>query len=115
VHNYFLPSIEGAERNKRKEERKLKAAGKVEGKTVIEACPICGSKMEMGYIASRMIAWSDKKISNWSFKGLWSGKIVVSTGYPYLIANVQASRCKKCKLIIFKYEEANDSAKENSP
>jgi hypothetical protein len=31
----------------------------------------CGSKMEMGYIASRMIAWSDKKISNWSFKGLW--------------------------------------------
>ena len=93
----------------------MKAAEKVEEKAVIEVCPICGSEMEKGYISSRMIAWSNKQISNWSFKGLWSGKIVVSTGYPYLIANVQASRCKKCKLIIFTYEEANDSAKENSP
>jgi len=107
--------LRGGKGNKRKEERKLKVAGKVEGKTVIEACPICGSKMERGYIASRMIAWSDKKISNWSFKGLWSGEIVVSKGYPLPIANVEAARCRKCKLIIFKYEETNDSAKENLP
>ena len=93
----------------------MKAAEKVEGKAVVKDCPICGSEMEMGYIASRMIAWSKKKISNWSFKGLWSGEIVVSKGYPLPIANVEAARCRKCKLIIFKYEETNDSAKENSP
>jgi hypothetical protein len=93
----------------------MKAAEKVEEKAVIEVCPICGSEMEKGYIASRMIAWSNKQISNWSFKGLWSGEIVISRGYPYPIANVEAARCRKCKLIIFKYGEAKESAKEDSP
>jgi hypothetical protein len=93
----------------------LKAAEKVEGKAVVKVCPICGSEMESGYIASRMIAWSKKQIGNWSFKGLWSGEIVVSRGYPYPIANVEATRCRKCRLIIFKYGEADNSAKENPP
>lgn len=70
---------------------------------LIEVCPLCGSKLERGYVASKMISWSDKKISNWYFKGLFGGEIIVSKGYPYLIENVEAFRCKKCKLIIFKY------------
>jgi len=93
----------------------LKVAEKVDEKAVVKVCPKCGSKMEAGYVASRMIAWSNKQISNLSFKGLWSGEIVVSRGYPYPIANVEAARCRKCKIIIFKYGEADNSAKENSP
>jgi hypothetical protein len=103
----------GGKGTRGKRRGKLKAAEK--GKNIMEVCPICGSEMEEGYIASRMIAWSNKKISIWSFKGLWSGEIVVSRGYPYPTANVEATRCRKCKIIVFKYGEANDSAKENPP
>ncbi|MDI6904663.1 MAG: PF20097 family protein [Candidatus Bathyarchaeia archaeon] len=38
----------------------MKAAEKTEEKA-IEVCPLCGSKMEKGYVASKMISWSDKK------------------------------------------------------
>lgn len=84
----------------------MKAAEKTEEKA-IEVCPLCGSKMEKGYVASKMISWSDKKIKNLSLKGLFSGELIVSRGYPYLIVNVEAYRCRKCKLVIFRYEEAN--------
>ena len=87
----------------------MKAAEKTEEKA-IEVCPLCGSKMEKGYIASKMISWSAKKISNWSFKGLFGGELIVSSGYPYFIVNIEAYRCKKCKLVIFKYRQ---SAGEN--
>lgn len=65
--------------------------------------------MEKGYIASRIISWSDKKISNWSPKGLFGGEMIVSRGYPYLFANVEAYRCKRDKLVIFKYAESDNS------
>ncbi|MGB9779157.1 MAG: PF20097 family protein, partial [Candidatus Bathyarchaeales archaeon] len=54
---------------------KLETAEEAERKVLVDVCPMCGSEMEKGYIASRMIAWSNKKISIWSFKGLWSGEI----------------------------------------
>ena len=54
-------------------------------------------------MASKVIAWSDKKISTWSLKGLFGGEMVVSKGYPYPITNVEAYRCRKCKLIVLKY------------
>jgi len=69
----------------------------------VKKCPKCGSEMEKGYIASRMVSWSNRKISNWSFKGLWNGEIIVSRGYPYTITNVEAYRCRKCKLVTFNY------------
>jgi hypothetical protein len=97
----------------------LKAAGKTEERAVIEVCPVCGSKLEKGYVASKVISWRDRKISNWwewPPKGLLSGEVIVSGGFPYMsIINVEAYRCKKCKIIIFRYGEANDSAKENPP
>ena len=80
---------------------------KMEAKNVTEVCPLCGSKMEKGYIASRMVSWSDKKISKWSIKGLFGKEIIVSGGYPYNIVNVEAYRCRKCNLIIFRYEKQN--------
>lgn len=106
--------MEGQKGNeiKRKEENREAAEKR---KNTMKVCPICGSRMEEGYVASRMIAWSNKKISNWSFKGLWSGEIVVSRDYPYPIANVEATRCIKCKIIVFKYGETSNAAKENQP
>jgi hypothetical protein len=95
----------------------LKAAEKVEGKAVVKVCPVCCSEMERGYIASKAVAWSGKKISNrWPPQGLLAGELIVSGGFPWQkIINVEAYRCRKCRLIIFRYGEANDSAKENSP
>jgi len=93
--------------------KKLKAAEKTEEKA-IDVCPLCGSKLEKGYVASKMISWGNKKIKNWSFKGLFNGEIIVSRGYPYLIVNVEAYRCRKCKLVIFRYGEAGNPA-EGSP
>jgi predicted RNA-binding Zn-ribbon protein involved in translation (DUF1610 family) len=95
----------------------LKAAGKTEEKAVIEVCPVCGSEMERGYIASKAVAWSEKKISNWwPPQGLLAGELIISGGFPWQkIINVEAYRCRKCRLIIFRYGAANDSAKENPP
>jgi hypothetical protein len=90
----------------------LKVAEKREEKAMA-VCPLCSSKMEKGYVASKMISWSAKKISNWSLTGLFSGELIVSRGYPYLIANLEAYRCRKCKLVIFRYGEANPA--EASP
>jgi hypothetical protein len=82
---------------------KLKVAEKTEKKEGIAICPLCGSKLERGYVASKAVAWSDKKISNWSLKGLFGGEMIVSRGYPYPVTNVEAYRCRKCKLIVFEY------------
>jgi len=95
---------------KRKGEIKLKATEKTEEKAVIDVCPLCGSKLEKGYVASKIISWSDKKIKNLSLTGLFSGEQIVSKGYPYPIVNVEAYRCKKCKLVIFRYGEAGNPA-----
>ena len=92
--------IEGQKENK-KGENDLKVAEKIEKKGIVDICPLCGSKMEKGYIASKIISWS--KIKTWSFKGLFGGEIIVSKGYPYHITNVEAYRCRKCKLVIFRY------------
>ena len=94
----------GGRKNKNKKgEKDLKVAEKTEEKAVIEVCPLCGSKLERGYVTLTSAAWSDKKISNWSWKGLWAGEMIVGKGFAYFINNVEAQRCKKCKLIIFRY------------
>jgi len=105
--------LKGRKRTKPKGEVELKGTEKTEEKAVIEFCPLCGSKMEKGYVASKMISWSDKKIKNLSLKGLFGGETIVSSGYPYLIVNVEAYRCKKCKLVIFRYGETDYTAKES--
>jgi len=76
------------------------ASRKREG--VTQACPLCHSQMEMGYVVAKMISWSDKKISNFSLRGLWSGEMIVSGDYPFPIKNMEGYRCRSCKLIIFK-------------
>lgn len=92
----------------------MKVGQKTDEKNVIEICPLCNSRMEKGYVASKIISWSDKKIKNsltgFFGAGLFGGEIIVSRGYPYLIVNVEAYRCKKCKLVIFRYGKARNSA-----
>jgi len=110
--------LRGGKKTREKGGGKLKTtAEKVEGKAVVKVCPVCGSEMERGFIASKLVAWSGKKISNWwPPKGLLAGELIVSGGFPWQkIINVEAYRCRKCKIIVFKYGEADDSAKENPP
>ena len=93
----------------------MKSTEKVERKDIIELCPLCRAQLEKGYIASMMIVWGDKKITDESFSGRIMGggfvafgaETIVSRGWPYPITNVEACRCKKCKLIIFRYAEEN--------
>jgi len=75
----------------------------METKSVVEVCPLCGSRMEKGYLASASAAWSERKISDWSLRGLWGGELVIGEGFAFGINNVEAYRCKKCRLVIFKY------------
>jgi hypothetical protein len=110
--------LRGGKKTREKGGGKLKTtAEKVEGKAVVKVCPVCGSEMERGFIASKLVAWSGKKISNWwPPQGLLAGELIVSGGFPWQkIINVEAYRCRKCKIIVFKYGEADDSAKENPP
>lgn len=89
----------------------MKVDEKKKEKSVLEVCPLCSSKLDRGYVASKMVAWSDRRITNLSLKGLFSGELIISRGYPYLIDNVEALRCRKCRLVIFQYDEVGSSAK----
>ncbi|MEM3616470.1 MAG: PF20097 family protein [Candidatus Bathyarchaeia archaeon] len=92
-----------------REGNKLKAE-KMEQKA-IEVCPLCGSKLDCGYLAfASGMAWSNKKISNWSLKGLFSGELIVGKGLGPHIYNVIAYRCRKCNFIILRYGKAGDPA-----
>jgi hypothetical protein len=89
----------------------LKAAGKTEERAVIEVCPVCGSEMEKGfYIVSHQTNWDTKKHKILGFLGEQ-----ITPPYMMTCKNFPAYRCRKCKIIIFRYGEANDSAKENPP
>lgn len=91
------------------ESENLKVAEKDEEK-IIGVCPICGLEMEHGYLAvGSGAAWHKEKISFWSLKGLFSGEIIVGRGLGPYIYNVKAHRCRKCKLVIFKYGNTNES------
>jgi hypothetical protein len=66
--------------------------------------------MEKGYLASKLVGWGDKRISNWSLPGVFEAEAVIGKG-P-LIENREAYRCKKCKLIVFNAEK---STRKQSP
>jgi hypothetical protein len=75
-------------------------ATKMEAKNVIEVCPLCGSKMEKGfYIVPRQTWWDAKKHTY-----LW-WKCEEINPFKMTLTNFLGWRCKKCKLIIFRYGE----------
>jgi hypothetical protein len=79
----------------------LKAVEKTEEKAV-EICPLCGSKMERGFLVTRLLSWSDKKHK----VSAWEGEIIAKEGWS--LANIDAYRCKKCKLVVFRYGETGN-------
>jgi hypothetical protein len=81
----------------------LKTAEKIEEKAIIDVCPLCGSVMEKGFIITRKIDWNRKE-----HKFFDIGEEIVPPSWH--LANVEAHRCKKCKLVIFRYGEAGNPA-----
>jgi len=59
--------------------------------------------MEEGYVAAgSVIAWSKKKVSNWSLRPFRNSDIIESIPIRAIL-NVEAYRCPKCRLILIKY------------
>jgi hypothetical protein len=89
----------------------LKVAEKREKKTVLEICPLCGSKMEKGFYIVPRQTWWDANEHTW----LWfKGTIEKINPFKMTLTNFPGHRCKICKLIVFQYGEADSSA-EGSP
>lgn len=86
----------------------MNVAEKIEKKSVIDTCPLCGLELERGFLTTRLLSWSDKKHK----VSAWGGEIIAKEGLS--LANIDAYRCEKCKLVIFKYGEANNPT-EGSP
>jgi ssDNA-binding Zn-finger/Zn-ribbon topoisomerase 1 len=81
-----------------KGEIKMEAAETIEEKAVVEACPICGSEMEKGfYIVPRQTWWDAKKHA----QICWKCEEI--NPFKFGLKNFPAYRCRKCKLIIFRY------------
>ena len=88
----------------------MKAVEKTDEKA-IEVCPRCGSKMEKGFIGVwRGIFWSKEKHTT-----IWKLPFGNDMIFRASLKNpmIEAYRCKQCKLIIFRYGEANPA--EGSP
>jgi hypothetical protein len=101
------------------ENTRIKSEGvtKMQAKNTVEVCPLCDSKVDKGYVASKFIAWSDKKISEESFSPMIMEGAFVAFGSEAIVGrnciicrhpirNVEAFRCRKCNLIIFRCGEA---------
>jgi hypothetical protein len=81
-------------------------------KPIIEVCPLCGSKMEKGFIGVwQGIYWSKEK-----HRAIW--KLPFGDDMIYRVSSknpmIEAYRCKKCKLVVFRYGETDKPA-EGSP
>jgi transposase len=85
----------------------MKAVKKTEEKA-IEVCPLCGSKMEKGFYIVPRQTWWDVKKRNF----LWGGSEEINP-FRMTLTNFPGYRCRKCKLVIFRYGEANPA--EASP
>jgi len=81
-----------------------------------ENCPVCGEKMEKGYVVSpaSAIHWSNeekwlalKSKNSWRIK---DSEIIVGSGF-HVIWNVndmsqsKGYRCPNCKIVLFSYGE----------
>jgi len=87
----------------------LKVTEKKEEKALIEACPLCGSKMEKGFYLVPRQTWWDTKKHRWTAGG--SEQI---NPFSWTLTNFESYRCTKCKLVVFKYGETSNPP-EDSP
>ncbi|NWG11174.1 hypothetical protein HXY33_05430 [Candidatus Bathyarchaeota archaeon] len=63
----------------------------------VKKCPKCRGEMEKGYIITPAIRWSKEKHMHVAL----GQELVVPWGLK--LANVEAYRCKKCRLVLFHY------------
>jgi len=94
----------------------LKVAEKREEKAIIEVCPLCGSKMEKGFITiggGRPISWSKtplKSNARSTLLGYPRGLETIVAVSFWARHSLQAYRCRKCKIMVFKYGETCNPA-----
>jgi len=70
---------------------------------VPENCPVCGEKMEKGYIVwgSNSIRWSKKKR-----RMVLGAEPLITRPIPlYSAQNAEAYRCPNCTIVLFSYGE----------
>ena len=84
----------------------MKIAEKTGERPVIEICPLCGSVMEKGFIITREIVWNRKEHKHFDI-----GEKIVPPNWH--LANVEAHRCEKCKLVVFQYGEPGNPAEDS--
>jgi len=70
---------------------------------LLDSCPLCGSRLEKGFlIPSRALSWDTKKHR-------WSAEGEQLVPFSFTVQNFEAYRCRKCKLILFKYDQESTS------
>ena len=69
-----------------------------------ENCPVCGDKMEKGYVsATPDVYWSKKKVTLKFWRTRWEALL---RGHFYgTMVNAEAYRCPNCKIVTFSYDE----------
>ncbi len=67
----------------------------------IKKCPLCGEKLEKGYvISSGFIRWDTKK-----HKFLAAAGELLCPTFSLTLPNLPSLRCKQCSIVIFDYEK----------
>jgi hypothetical protein len=77
----------------------------------VEKCPKCGGEMERGYIpiGIRGLRWSTRK-HKWGASSLFQGSVenLIGNRLRFYMANVEAYRCAKCKLVLAYYGKVEE-------
>jgi Zn-finger nucleic acid-binding protein len=68
----------------------------------VKKCPECGGEMEKGFVnTSSWVFWDTKEHKRGIF-GRPGGEVIIPLSL-FTVRNVEADRCPKCRLILFKY------------
>lgn len=78
----------------------------------MDACPSCGSPLEKGFLNTNREVFWDTKIHKRIF-GRAGGEVVIPPSWS--VQNVEADRCPKCKLILFKYGRRTELPQATMP
>jgi len=70
---------------------------------LLDTCPICGSKTEIGYIFNPYAVdlwWSKEKKKN-----AWGAEQIAGSTFTFWPYNFAASRCPRCMMVFLPYGE----------
>jgi len=69
----------------------------------VKKCPECCGEMEKGFLIAPRPLWWDTKKHSWAAYG---GERLMD--FTFMVRNIEAYRCVKCKLVLFKYGEKTE-------